>query len=97
MLSVRKDLGDVAGARGDRDAARALYAESLVIFRELGNRIGVGWSLNGLGRVALDQGHSALARTLYTEGFSILKELGDKQGVAESLEGLAASEVSDAV
>ena len=67
-----------------------MYEESLAIFRELGNRQGAGWSLNGLGRVAYEQGDSQEARALYEEGIRILKELGDKRGVAESLEGLAA-------
>jgi len=75
---------------GDYPAARVLFHECLVIQRELGDRWGIGHSLNALGDVAAYQGDVPTARVLYEESLAIQRELGNRGGIAESLEGLAA-------
>jgi tetratricopeptide (TPR) repeat protein len=64
------------------------YAECLSIFRGLGDRTGVAWSMNYQGDVARDQGDSAAARTLYEQGLAIFRELGDRWGIAGTLADL---------
>src|SRR4029079_6356178 len=66
-----------------------LYAESLALWRELGDRSGQAAALNNLGTVALRQDDLARARQLYTESLARRRELGDKIGIAYSLESFA--------
>ena len=54
-------------AQGDYEAARALLEESLAIFRELGDKRGIAWSLIGLAEVAQAQGDPEKARALLEE------------------------------
>jgi|SRR5579871_57973 len=77
--------GNLAWRQGDFAAARALYEESLAIYRELGNKSGIAASLGNLGNVAKEQGDYAAARALYEESLAIRRELGDKLGIAISL------------
>jgi tetratricopeptide (TPR) repeat protein len=77
--------GLLAWLQGDSGAARALYEESLTIFRELGDQKGIAWSLHGLGWTAHDQGDSGATRALYEESLAIFRELGNKKGIAISL------------
>jgi tetratricopeptide (TPR) repeat protein len=74
--------------QGNHARARSLYAECLSIFRGLGDRTGVAWSLNHQGDVARDQGDSLAARTLYEQGLAIFRELGDRWGIAGTLADL---------
>jgi tetratricopeptide (TPR) repeat protein len=74
--------------QGDYERVRSLYAECLTIFRGLGDRTGVAWSLNYEGDVAREQGDMAGAQTLYEQALAIFRELGDPQGVAGTLADL---------
>jgi predicted ATPase/DNA-binding SARP family transcriptional activator len=89
--------GDLANCRGDFASARALNAESLAIYRKLGDRRGIAHSLNGLGLVAGAQGDYRQARTYHEESLALRREIGDRQEVAISLNnlGLVAREQSD--
>jgi len=82
-------LGNVAFRQNDMVRARALYEESLAIFRELGDRSGMAGSFNNLGNVARHQGDYVSAHSLYEEGLAFRRELGDKRGIANALIGLA--------
>ena len=64
--------------------ARSLLEEALSILRELGDRIGVAWSINHLGDVARDRGDLAEARRLYQEGADTFRRLGERWGMARS-------------
>jgi len=68
--------------------SRSLYAECLAIFKGLGDRTGVAWSLNYQGDVARDQGDSTAARALYEQGLAIFRDLGDRGGIAGTLADL---------
>src|SRR5947207_797623 len=74
--------------QGDYPRAGSLYAECISIFRALGDRTGVAWSLSYQGDVARDQGDSPAARTLYEQGLAIFQELGDRWGIAGTLADL---------
>jgi predicted ATPase len=80
--------GHLAHNLGDFTAARALFEESLALWRELGDQQGIAASLNDLGWVVLCQGDYAVARSLSQEGLALWRELGDQQGVATSLHNL---------
>ena len=80
--------GHLAHNLGDFTAARALFEESLALWRELGDQQGIATSLNDLGWVVLCQGDYAMARSLSQEGLALWRELGDQQGIATSLHNL---------
>jgi tetratricopeptide (TPR) repeat protein len=92
--AYKPDLPTILGAADTREEveqqmrAAALYEESLVIFRELGNRIGIARSLRNLGLVAHHQGDLASAAALHEEALALRRELGDRYGVAQSLSNL---------
>ena len=80
--------GGLARHQGDNAAARALYEQSLAIYRELGDRQRIAVSLNNLGVVADNQGDYSAARALHEESLAIQRELGDKWSIATSLYNL---------
>jgi predicted ATPase/DNA-binding SARP family transcriptional activator len=73
--------GKLAWYLGDYRTERALYEESLAVFRELGDRHGIATALGGLGSV---DG----SRALREESLALFRELGDRHGTASSLGGL---------
>ncbi|HEY8596902.1 MAG TPA: tetratricopeptide repeat protein [Thermomicrobiales bacterium] len=78
-------LGTLALRQSDFAAADAVYAESLDLWRALGDRANIARALNGLGEVALRLGDHARARALLTEALSLLRASGAKHGIAVSL------------
>lgn len=49
-------VGEMARFRGDYVMARGCYEESLALFRALGNKEGIAWSLDHLARSVHYQG-----------------------------------------
>jgi DNA-binding CsgD family transcriptional regulator/tetratricopeptide (TPR) repeat protein len=85
-----RNAADFAFAQGDSDRAEALYQESLVLYRELGDTRGIASSLQGLGWIAPWKGNnSAAARSLMEESLAFCREVGDKKDIAWSLAALA--------
>jgi len=80
--------GLLAFWQGDYPSARAQHEEGLAIWRQLGDRRGIGLSLNNLGMLARIQGDYAAARALYEECQVIYRELGDRWGMGSSLMNL---------
>ena len=78
-------LGQVALARGDRDAARALHADGLAERRRVGDRPGMPASLSALAEVARLDGDRATARTLLEEALAVATELDDRHCVTLAL------------
>jgi tetratricopeptide (TPR) repeat protein len=70
--------GELALRQKDYGAARALFAESLAIFRELGENRDIAGSLNGLGMATLNQWDFRAARAFFEESLALYRELGDK-------------------
>jgi len=87
-------VGVLARQQGDYDRAVALSKESLDLFRELGDRAGIGLALSSLGAVALRRGESDRAATLLRESLSLRHEMGDRRAVAEGLEAMASVSVA---
>jgi tetratricopeptide (TPR) repeat protein len=77
--------------QGEYERARALYEESLALFRELGDKRSVAIPLVNLGLVAQAQGEYERVRALYEESLALSREVGDKPGIAHGLEGLAST------
>jgi tetratricopeptide (TPR) repeat protein len=74
--------------QGDYAAARALYAESLAIQRELEDKLGLPFTLNCLGEVLRCQGDYAGAGECYEESLALWRQLGIQEGVAGMLSNL---------
>ncbi len=73
---------------GDFTGARAQAEESLTIYRELGDRRGIGRSLHGLGVLAAAENNMASARALIKEGLSLAEAVGDRPFVGLALSNL---------
>jgi predicted ATPase/class 3 adenylate cyclase/Tfp pilus assembly protein PilF len=80
--------GGLAWAQGEYAWARAYYQDGLSLFRELGDRGGIAYTLNSLGMVLLDQGEYARAYRSFTESLALFRELHDKRGIARALNNL---------
>jgi DNA-binding CsgD family transcriptional regulator len=70
-------------------AARRASEEGLALFRRIGDRWGLGRSLNFLGDLAIVAGREE-ARAMLTEALAVQREFGDRLGMARSLSSLAA-------
>jgi tetratricopeptide (TPR) repeat protein len=77
-------LGIVAHRKGDDEAARSLYEESLALRRQIGDNK-TGWTLLHRAQLVGDRGEVALARSLYEESLAELQEAGDLWPLAEYL------------
>jgi predicted ATPase len=91
--SALDGLGDMAWAAGDFERARAAYAESLRLRRELGDPVAVGLSLYSLGRLYVDHDETmwqrtALAEPLLREALALLEAQQDARGTALALNAL---------
>lgn len=82
------DRGMIAYTQGEYMAACSFYEESVVIWRELGDKWGLASALLNLGIVTFAQGDNEAARLLHEESLTLSEELGDKLGLASSLNNL---------
>ena len=90
--------GFFTSQQGDYGEARALFEESLEIFRELGDPRGIGWALVDLGYLTRYEGHHVAARALLEESLEPLTQAGETEGMAAALGnlGLVARDQGDA-
>ncbi len=93
VTSMRADVLNVLGLlllnQGDYEQAERRCAESVALYRELGDTVGIAWPLHHLALVALDQGEYTRAHSLFEECLTRFSEAGDKIGRAYSLCHLA--------
>jgi tetratricopeptide (TPR) repeat protein len=82
---VLSGAGTQSFYQADYPAARAFYEESLAIFRELGDRSGIAWSLTNLGNVAYEQADYVAGKAMYEQSLAIYREVGDRSGIAAAL------------
>ncbi len=68
----------------EHDRAEELCRESLALYRELGDKRGITFSLSLLGWVAQRRFQREVASALHEEGLALARELGDKRGIAEA-------------
>ncbi|MGH7318114.1 MAG: ATP-binding protein, partial [Candidatus Rokuibacteriota bacterium] len=80
--------GLFSSQQGDYVEARALFEESLDIYRELGDSGGIGWALIDLGILTRYQGNHVAARSLFEESLGLVKQAGDTNGMAAALGNL---------
>ncbi len=80
--------GTLARVQGNYVRARALFDESMVLYRDQKDTRGCARVLNDLGSVAYHQGDYAGARALYAESLTLQQELDDTVGIANALGNL---------
>jgi hypothetical protein len=83
-------LGMALHKQGEHARVMPLLEESLGLFRDIGDQVGVALLLTDMGTVAEAHGSAAQAAQLYGEGLALAWKVGDKRRVAFCLEGLAA-------
>jgi predicted ATPase/class 3 adenylate cyclase len=80
---------NLAIIHADYTAARHLLEEARDIQSRLGDRTGLGVTLNGLGLAAWRQGHMEEAIAFFEQSIEVKRETGNKLGVAYTLNNLA--------
>ena len=76
-------LASLDTIQGEYTRACALLEESLTLFREQGNKIGLAWSLYSLAQARLEsQADPAIVHSLLEESLVLWRELGDPRGTA---------------
>jgi tetratricopeptide (TPR) repeat protein len=78
-------LGSLALDNQDLERAIPLFEESVRLYREAGDKMGVGIALAQLSVVTIFQGHYEQARVLNEETISLFKSMGDKSDLAIAL------------
>ena len=73
----------------DTEQAERLCEESLTLWRELGDRAGIAFSLYQLGELARTTGNPTTARMRTEEALALWREVGDRGGIAWALLNLA--------
>jgi predicted ATPase/class 3 adenylate cyclase len=89
--------GSIDWTLGELEEACSLLQMSLDIFRQLGDKEGIGMALLNLGNVALYQSDYPAARALYEESLVVHREVGDSMNIAGSLHnvGVVAETMQD--
>jgi tetratricopeptide (TPR) repeat protein len=85
LATVLHNLGNIYYLLGVHNEACRLYAESLEISRELGDKSSVASTLHQMGMITRDTGYLDEARRLYAESLEISRELGDYSNMAGTL------------
>jgi tetratricopeptide (TPR) repeat protein len=80
--------GTLAMQQGDHRAARLRLAESVALFRELGDRRGCALALLISGMLLIDRGDRAAARPPLEESVALFRPGADRWGIAFALFGL---------
>lgn len=81
--------GILAAAQGDFSASNELFAESLAVARELGDKRSIAVSVNALAINARDLREFSASRERFEESLGLWRELGDVLAVARALSNLA--------
>ena len=68
--------------QGDYDRAAALWEESLALFRDLGDTIGIAYSYGNLGLVADAQDDYERAIASYEQALALFRQLDDRTYIA---------------
>jgi tetratricopeptide (TPR) repeat protein len=84
-LARAKALYGMAWLADENGQEAALYAESLALCRENGDKWGAAFSLRGLGVRTYLQGEYEQAERLLNESLALFREMADKWGMALAL------------
>ena len=77
--------GTMADGQADRRSAEPLLEESLMHFRELGDKLGSALALSGAGLVAVGQGRHERGVALFQEAVDLFLEIGERWGASVTL------------
>lgn len=80
-----RGAGVLTCQQGDYTQSKAIHEQSLAIFRELGNKLGIARELSDLGEIARYLGDYPEAVAMHTESLALRYEIDDKEGLAISL------------
>jgi predicted ATPase/class 3 adenylate cyclase len=86
---VLLQAADLAYRQSDYPAAQSFGEESMVIFRELGDKPSISYTKSLLGMVAEEKGDYATAIRLQEEALALNRELNDDTDIASALSNLA--------
>jgi predicted ATPase/class 3 adenylate cyclase len=87
-----RGVGRLALDLDDYDRGIIWFEESRALCEQLGDKVGLAWSIDNLAYAARGQGDFAQAVTLLQESLVLFQEIGDKRGVATSLFNLSMAE-----
>lgn len=89
IIRALYDLGWLVGLILRRhDDGQEYFQESLTIAREIDDKRGISWALNGLGAMAHWQGKHAEAIRYYKESLTIASEIGDWPRISGALNNI---------
>jgi len=83
-------LGKLAMWQGEFDVANAELQESLNLWRDLGDELGMAYALGGLGHTARGRGDYEASRYFLQESAILRRKIGHLPGLSSSLHGLGA-------
>lgn len=89
-------LGRVHYWQGEHLPAQACFEESLAIYRQTGNKVGLALTLNNLANTLCDlSADYDRALSLYEESLALARQIGDRFGIARALlnQGAVAQEL----
>jgi predicted ATPase/DNA-binding SARP family transcriptional activator len=82
---VLREMGEITQLSGDREEAGRLYAQSLALYRALGDRRMTADLLTALGKNLGLLARYGEARQLLEEGLAMRRSMDDVRGIADSL------------
>ena len=88
LISAKTLLGTTYMQMGDYDEAMEIYVPALKQAEELGDKYGMGASLNSIGIVRSEKCDYDTALDYYGRSLAIREELGDKKGMGDSLNNI---------
>lgn len=77
--------GALSHIKNDPEAATAFLEDALSLYRSMGDKRGIAYSLNIIGLLAHDKNENDQAIALLEEALTLCRELNDKEGLAYSL------------
>ena len=80
-----RGAGMLARQQGDYAQATAMHQESLTLFQEIGDKLGIGRELDALGEIAQYRGDYSQALALHSESLALRYEIDDQEGIAVTL------------
>src|SRR5262249_43378449 len=89
MAMLLADMGTASLHLGRLDAARASMEEALGVWRQRGDKWGIGIAAVNLGVIAAAQGNLIEASEFYRDGIGMHRETGATEATAAGLIGLA--------
>jgi tetratricopeptide (TPR) repeat protein len=81
-------LGALALARFDHETARARYDQALLLYQQLGDKLGEANCIRSLGDIALRQSDHGSARARYEQALPLYQQVGDPLGEANCVKSL---------